>query len=138
MIFRDLIFQTKVVEQRLRARVISHHDQQPSEDCREHRHRELWPAYNLNLAPPQASTEGLFQHSRLISPGDFRYTVPHQMDYQWSVMRRFSRPISCLTLALAASACLLSTCHAQEVAFVVPARVSYWPLSWPLPFSFHR
>src|SRR5215831_11267660 len=67
MIFRDLIFQTKVVEQRLRARVISHHDQQPSEDCREHRHRELWPAYNLNLAPPQASTEGLFQHSQDLS-----------------------------------------------------------------------
>ena len=28
------------------------------------RHRELWPAYNLNLAPPQASTEGLFQQTQ--------------------------------------------------------------------------
>ena len=42
-------------------------------------------------------------------------------------MHRSSRLISCPTLALAASACLLLTCHAQEVAFVdltaVEARV---------------
>jgi hypothetical protein len=30
----------------------------------EKRHRELWPAYNPNIAPPQASTEGLFIRHR--------------------------------------------------------------------------
>jgi hypothetical protein len=30
-------------------------------------HRELWPAYNPNIAPPQASTEGLFQQTRLFT-----------------------------------------------------------------------
>jgi hypothetical protein len=29
--------------------------------------RELWPAYNPNLAPPQVSTQGLFQQTRLIA-----------------------------------------------------------------------
>jgi hypothetical protein len=36
----------------------------------EKQHRELWPAYNPNIAPPQASTEGLFQQTRLISTID--------------------------------------------------------------------
>src|SRR5436309_3086226 len=31
------------------------------------RNRVLWPAYNLNIAPPQASTEGLFQQTRLFA-----------------------------------------------------------------------
>jgi hypothetical protein len=39
--------------------VVSHHEQQASERCSEQQHR--WPAYNLNVASPQASTEGLFQ-----------------------------------------------------------------------------
>jgi hypothetical protein len=28
---------------------------------------ELWPAYNLNIAPSQASTEGLFQQTQAMS-----------------------------------------------------------------------
>jgi hypothetical protein len=28
---------------------------------------KLWPAYNANAAPQQASTEGLFQQTRLIT-----------------------------------------------------------------------
>ncbi|MGA9861813.1 MAG: hypothetical protein WBQ19_06845, partial [Terriglobales bacterium] len=42
--------------------------QQASKGNGEKRHRELWPAYNVNAAPPQASTEGLFQQTRLIAP----------------------------------------------------------------------
>jgi len=38
---------------------------QASECCREQQHR--WPAYNVNIAPPQASTVGLFQQTRLIT-----------------------------------------------------------------------
>ena len=64
MIFRNLIFQAEVIEQRLRAGLVSHHEQQASECSGEQQHRELWPAYNLNIAPPQASTEGLFQQTR--------------------------------------------------------------------------
>ncbi|MGA2337756.1 MAG: hypothetical protein ABSG08_20470, partial [Terriglobales bacterium] len=40
-----------------------HHGQQASKGNGEKRHRELWPAYNVNAAPPQASTEGLFQQT---------------------------------------------------------------------------
>jgi hypothetical protein len=65
MIFRNLIFQTEVIKQRLRAGLVSHHAQQASECNREQQHRELWPANNLNVAPPQASNEGLFQQTRL-------------------------------------------------------------------------
>jgi len=36
-------------------------------DSGEHRHREPWPAYNLNLASPQASTEGLFQQTQALT-----------------------------------------------------------------------
>jgi hypothetical protein len=66
MIFRNLIFQAEVVIQRLPAGLVSHHEQQASECEDKQRHRELWPAYNPNLAPPQASTEGLFQQTRLV------------------------------------------------------------------------
>ncbi|MGA9804828.1 MAG: hypothetical protein ACLP0H_02705, partial [Terriglobales bacterium] len=41
--------------------------QQASKGNGEKRHRELWPAYNVNAAPPQASTEGLFQQTRLFT-----------------------------------------------------------------------
>src|SRR5258708_4225432 len=69
MIFRNLIFEAEVVKQRLPAGMVSHHEQQTSKCEDKQRHRELWPAYNANLAPPQASTEGLFQQTRLISSG---------------------------------------------------------------------
>src|SRR2546428_12172823 len=67
MIFRNLIFEPEVVKQRLRAGMVSHHEQQASKWNGEQQHRVLWPAYNPNIAPPQASTEGLFQHQRLIT-----------------------------------------------------------------------
>jgi hypothetical protein len=68
MIFRNLIFEAEVVEQRLRAGLVSHHEQQTSERNDEQQHRELWPAYNPNVVLPQASIEGLFQQTRLLSP----------------------------------------------------------------------
>jgi hypothetical protein len=64
MIFRNLIFEPEVVKQRLRAGMVSHHEQQASKCNGEKQHRVLWPAYNLNIAPPQASTEGLFQQTQ--------------------------------------------------------------------------
>src|SRR2546429_8944036 len=67
MIFRNLIFEPEVVKQRLRAGMVSHHEQQASKCNGEQQHRELWPAYNLNIAPPQASTEGLFQQTQVIT-----------------------------------------------------------------------
>src|SRR6476469_1667206 len=68
MILRNLIFKTEVVKQRLRAGMVSHHEQQASKCHGEQQHRELWPAYNANVAPSQASTEGLFQQTQAISP----------------------------------------------------------------------
>src|SRR6266481_3407238 len=67
MIFRNLIFEPEVVKQRLRAGMVSHHEQQASKWNGEQQHRVLWPAYNLNLAPPQASTEGLFQQTQALA-----------------------------------------------------------------------
>jgi len=67
MIFRNLIFEPKVMKQRLRAGMVRHHEQLASECNGEQQHRELWSAYNLNVAPPQASTEGLFQQPQAIS-----------------------------------------------------------------------
>src|SRR5580765_3916802 len=67
MILRNLIFKTEVVKQRLRAGMVSHHEQQASKCHGEQQHRELWPAYNANVAPSQASTEGLFQQTRPFS-----------------------------------------------------------------------
>jgi hypothetical protein len=67
MIFRNLIFEPKVIKQRLRAGMVPHHKQQASECDGEQQHRKLWPAYNPNIAPPQAPTEGLFQQTRLFS-----------------------------------------------------------------------
>src|SRR6476620_3203979 len=68
MILRNLIFKTEVVKQRLRAGMVSHHEQQASKCHAEQQHRELWPAYNANVAPSQASTEGLFQQTQAFSP----------------------------------------------------------------------
>src|SRR5262249_3530182 len=65
MIFRNLIFEAEIVEKRLRAGMVSHHERQASKRCSEQQHR--WPAYNVNVAPLQALTERLFQHTRLIS-----------------------------------------------------------------------
>src|SRR6476646_381937 len=70
MILRNLIFKTEVVKQRLRAGMVSHHEQQASKCHGEQQHRELWPAYNANVAPSQASTEGLFQQTRLVTTVD--------------------------------------------------------------------
>src|SRR6476660_7763509 len=67
MILRNLIFKTEVVKQRLRAGMVSHHEQQASKCHGEQQHRELWPAYNANVAPSQASTEGLFQQTQAIT-----------------------------------------------------------------------
>src|SRR5215831_18328191 len=67
MIFRNLIFEAEVVKQRLRAGLVPHHEQQTSECSGEQQHRELWPAYNPNLALPQASTEGLFQQTQALA-----------------------------------------------------------------------
>ena len=67
MIFRNLIFESEVVKQLLRAGMVSHHEQQASKWNDEQQHRGLWPAYNPNTAAPQASTEGLFQQTRLLS-----------------------------------------------------------------------
>jgi hypothetical protein len=70
MIFGNLIFHAKVVKKRLRAGVISHHEQPP--DVMVNNIEELWHAYNLNIGPSQASTEGLFQQTRPVntnSPG---------------------------------------------------------------------
>jgi hypothetical protein len=36
---------------------VSHHEQQASECGDKQQHRELWSAYNSNVASPQASTE---------------------------------------------------------------------------------
>src|SRR5215469_18926586 len=69
MIFRNLIFQLEVIKQRLLAGFASHHEQ-ASKANREQQHRVLWPAYNPNLAPRQASNEGLFQQTRLFSSVD--------------------------------------------------------------------
>src|SRR5215472_6056410 len=65
MILRNLIFQLEVIKQRLPAGLVSHHKQQASQCNAEQQHR--WAAYNLNPAPAQASTEGLFQQTRLIA-----------------------------------------------------------------------
>src|SRR5215472_7632975 len=75
MIFRYLIFEAEVIKQQLRAGVVSHHEQQASEHCTEQQHR--WPAYNANLAPPQASTEGLFQQTRLLT------STEHGLEPRW-------------------------------------------------------
>src|SRR5215831_20199440 len=66
MILRNLIFKLEVIKQRLPAGLVSHHEQ-ASKANREQQHRVLWPAYNPDLAPRQASTEGLFQQTRLIA-----------------------------------------------------------------------
>src|SRR5215469_3386909 len=66
MILGNLIFQLEVIKQRLLAGFASHHEQ-ASKRNREQQHRVLWPAYNPNLATRQASTEGLFQQTRLLT-----------------------------------------------------------------------
>ena len=65
MILRNVIFQLEVIKQRLPAGLVSR-DVQVSKANREQQHRVLWPAYNPNLKTRQASTEGLFQQTRLV------------------------------------------------------------------------
>jgi hypothetical protein len=62
--------------------MVSHHEQQASKHCRKQQHR--WPAYNLNLAPPQAATDGLFQQTRLISKV-IQYTYPPCLRYDGAI-----------------------------------------------------
>src|SRR5215831_17271905 len=65
MILRNLIFQLEVIKQRLPTGLVSHHKQQASQCNGEQQHR--WAAYNVNPAPAQASTEGLFQQTQAIT-----------------------------------------------------------------------
>src|SRR5208282_6631337 len=65
----------------------SHHEQQASEHGDEQQHQELSPAYNRNPAPPQASTQGLFQQVRLVTPIEVRFTLTVQ------------RPVNCSSLS---------------------------------------
>ena len=67
MILRNLIFYSEIVEQRLRARVMSHHEQQASERGNEQQLHELWPAYNLTAVLEQASSQVLFQQQLPLS-----------------------------------------------------------------------
>ena len=67
VVFRNLIFEPEIVEQRLRAGVASHHEQQSSERGYEQQHQQLWPAYNVNPASQQALSQGPFQQTRLFS-----------------------------------------------------------------------
>jgi hypothetical protein len=59
--FQEPDLRSESNKQRLRAGMVPHHKQQASECDGEQQHRELWPAYNPNIALPQAPTEGLFQ-----------------------------------------------------------------------------
>src|SRR5215831_15475347 len=89
MILRNLIFKLEVIKQRLPAGLVSHHEQ-ASKANREQQHRVLWPAYNPNLAPRQASTEGLFQQTLLVASID-KQPVPG------SARRKFGEGISWLS-----------------------------------------
>ena len=64
MILRNLIFDPEIVEGRLRAGVMSDHEQQASERGNEQQPHELWPAYNVTLVREQASSLVLFQQQR--------------------------------------------------------------------------
>src|SRR5450631_4725406 len=99
MIFRNLIFEPEVVKQRLRAGMVSHHEQQASKYNGEQQHRVLWPAYNSNIAPPQASTEGLFQQTRLLTS-----TIGHNpaLSQSFEILR--ARPV-CKNASLMAMGC---------------------------------
>jgi hypothetical protein len=55
----------------------SHHEQQASKCNGAQQH---WPAYNAKLAPPQASTEGLFQQTRLFSSVGVSFRVRFRKD----------------------------------------------------------
>src|SRR5258705_12331485 len=68
MILRNLIFEAEVVKQRLRAEMVSHHEQQASERGDEQQHPELWPAYSVNSPALQESTQGLFQQTQAFAP----------------------------------------------------------------------
>src|SRR5215469_12324875 len=47
--------------------MVSHHEQQASEHGDEQQHRELWPAYSVNSAALQESTQRLFQQTQAIA-----------------------------------------------------------------------
>ena len=55
------------MKQRLRTGMVSHHEQQASERGNQQQHRQLWPAYSVNSAALQESTQGLFQQTRLLA-----------------------------------------------------------------------
>src|SRR5258705_13825961 len=92
MILRNLIFEAKVVKQRLRAEMVSHHEQQASERGDEQQHPERWPAYSVNSPALQESTQGLFQQTQL-------FTSIIRFEPRWCLIEacggRFLAPRSC-------------------------------------------
>src|SRR5580698_8621814 len=60
MILRNLIFNPEIVEQRLRAGMMSHHEQQASERGIQQQHHVLWLAYNGIVAQETSINSGTF------------------------------------------------------------------------------
>jgi hypothetical protein len=63
MVLRNLIFQTEVVEQRFRTRVLSHHDQQASENGDPAKHGKeslLSSFYHASATTPLANHSDFF------------------------------------------------------------------------------
>jgi hypothetical protein len=68
MVLGDVISQAEIVEQRLRTGVLTHHDQQASENGDQAQHQQqLSSAYNFAALTSQAPTQGLFQQLPLIA-----------------------------------------------------------------------
>src|SRR5215469_10193912 len=96
MILRTLIFDPEIVEERLRAGVMSYHEQQASEPGNEQQPHELWPAYYVTLVREQASSLVLFQQQRDITSietscaccSDMRILCELSMDRQSSARPR--------------------------------------------------
>jgi hypothetical protein len=65
VVLRNVVFDAEVVEQRLCAGVLSHHEQQASENGDQAQRQELLSAYNVPLPRSQAPTLGLFQQLHL-------------------------------------------------------------------------
>src|ERR1700733_8413102 len=60
MILRNLIFNPEIVEQRLRAGMMSHHEQQASERGIQQQHHVLWLAYNGIVVQETSINSGTF------------------------------------------------------------------------------
>ena len=68
MVFRDLILNAKVVEQRLRTGVLSHHNPQASVNGDEEEHRQNACPYRRCCQHFSAHSRRLFQHPQGLSP----------------------------------------------------------------------